>query len=163
MSNLRLSDEKAKELIKVLKNIMHSCHIDFMSNPKGLIKLQSVDKRELSIYYNFSVNIIGKYTIHLMDQVTKHTLLRLNVCNDNTFHKNADGERIHGTRLNVFSEREFYEKGDGTTHYKAFYLPYEELEVHDDFSSTIDSFLEYTNTLEKNKIKIEEAVQLNLF
>lgn len=162
MSNLRLSDQKAKELIKILKRILKSSTIDFSKSPKGSIKINSINNREFILHYNMSVNIIGKYSIHLMDQVTKYTLVRLNVCDDSTFHKNANGERIYGTRVNIFSEDEYFAKGDGYTHYKAYSIPHEELSVHPSFSSTLDSFLEYTNTIEKHKIKVTDKVQVQL-
>ena len=50
-----------------------------------------------------------------MDCKTNHTLLRLNICDDNNFHKNANGERIYGNRINVFSTDEYEQKNDGQT------------------------------------------------
>lgn len=99
-----------------------------------------------------------------MDNYTKHTLIRLNVCNDNTFHKNASGEKIYGNRVNIFSSEEYNLKNDGHTHYRAYPLPHEELYVDVTFKKTLDNFLSYTNTLNKHKIEFKKTTrQLKLF
>lgn len=161
MSRLLLSDEKAQELIKALKHIVKRHVINFDSSPRGKIQLKDFSKNELSIHYNISVNVEGKYTIHMMDERTKHTLVRLNV--GNSFHKNANGDMIRGNRVNVFSAEEFYQKNDGNTHYKAYSLPYENLDVHFSFSGTLTSFLEYTNAQQNDKlIHKSNFIQLEL-
>jgi hypothetical protein len=155
ISNLRLSDQQAQELIKVLKEILKKHNVNFQTNPRGSIKLETIDERRLTLHYNISQNIEGKYSIHLMDNLTKHTLIRLNVQNDNTFHKNANGERVYGNRVLVFSSEEYYLKKDGYTHYRAYPLPYHgTLDAEETFIKTLDNFLSYTNTNGIDKINV---------
>lgn len=161
---LLLSDRKAHELIKALKHIVKSHIIDLSQSNKGKIKLKDFKEHDLIIHYNISLNVPGKYTIHLMDCNTTHTLLRLNVCNDKSFHKNANGERIYGSRLNVFSMEEYKQKNDGQTHYRAYNLPYDTLELHPSFHSMINAFLKYTNTEKNDKLVINLTdIQMDLF
>lgn len=147
-----------------MKSILKKHNINFQNNPSGSIRIETIDKRKLTLHYNISKNVEGKYSIHLMDNYTKHTLLRLNVNNDHTFHKNASGERIYGNRVLIFSSEEYYLKNDGYTHYRAYNLPYGTLDVDDSFKKTLDNFLSYTNTLGKDKIElITTSIQLKLF
>ncbi|GAB2558457.1 DUF6978 family protein [Gracilibacillus alcaliphilus] len=161
---LLLSDEKAQELIKALKHIVKRHVIDLNQSFKGTINLKGFGNHELDIHYLISRNIPGKYSIHLMDCKTYHTLIRLNICNDNTFHKNADGERIYGNRVNIFSTEEYEQKNDGQTHYKAYNLPYDTLVLHPSFHNMLNTFLEYTNTVKNDKLTISSTdVQMELF
>lgn len=161
---LLLSDEKARQLVEVLKHIVKRHVLDLNNNFKGTIDLKSFEKHELTIHYNISENIPNKYTIHLLDRATTHTLIRINIGKENNFHKNADGERIYGDRINIFSTEEYENKNDGYTHYRAYNLPYDTLEIHPSFSEMLDAFLEYTNTEKNGKLRVTAtAKQLDLF
>lgn len=161
---LLLSDEKAQELIMTLKYIVKKHFIDFNKSNTGIINVKGFGDHELAIHYHVSSNILNKYSIHLMDCKTNHTLLRLNICDDNNFHKNANGERIYGNRINVFSTDEYKQKNDGQTHYKAYNLPFDTIVFHQTFSEMLDAFLEYTNTDKNGKLTISaNNIQLKLF
>lgn len=161
--SLLLSDEKAQELIYILKHIVKKHRINFNNSYRGKINIKSFENHELAIFYNVSENIPDKYSIHMMDCKTTHTLLRLNICDDNNFHKNANGDKIYGNRINIFSSEEYKQKNDGYTHYKAYKLPYDTLEIHPSFQDMLLAFLDYTNTEENGKLKINTIQQLSLF
>jgi len=159
-----LSDEKAHELITVLKHIVKKHFIDFNKSNKGIISVKGFENHELAIHYYVSLNISNKYSIHLMDCKTNYTLLRLNICDENNFHKNANGERVYGNRISIFSTDEYEQKNDGQTHYKAYNLPYDTLIVHPNFKEMLDAFLKYTNTDKNGKLTVgANNIQLNLF
>lgn len=161
---LLLSDEKAHELITALKYIVKKHNVDFNTSNKGIINIKGFENHELAIHYNISLNILNKYSIHLMDRKTNHTLLRLNICDDNNFHKNANGERIYGNRIAIFSTEEYEQKNDGQTHYKAYNLPYDTLVLHPNFNEMLDAFLEYTNTSKNGKLTMSSNdIQLTFF
>lgn len=161
--SLLLSEEKAMELIYAIKHIIKEHRIDVNSSNSGTINLKTFGDRELAIDYNISLNVPGKYSINLRDCKTPYTLLRLNICDDKNFHKNANGERIYGNRISIFSSDEFKEKNDGYTHCRAYKMPYDTLIVHPSFHEMLEAFLEYTKTYKNDKLKINSTKQISFF
>lgn len=159
---LLLTDVQAQHLIKIFKTTLKKHEIYLSENSQGLVLLKSFENQhEFSLRYHFS---IGKKTIHFMDNFTKHTLFRVHLSNG--FHKNADGERIHGNRINIFSENEFYARqamGDTSTHYKCYPLPFESIVDTDDFFELFDNICIYANIEKQGNLHFELSDQEVLF
>ena len=159
---LLLTDQQAQYLIKLFKTTLERHDIYLSEKSQGSIQLKSFENQyEFTLRYHFS---IGKKTIHFMDDETKHTLFRVHLSDG--FHKNANGERVYGTRINVFSESEYYAKqalGDTSTHYKCYSLPYDVINDTDDFFKLFDNICEYANIEKQGKINIELSNQEILF
>lgn len=155
---LELTDIEARQLINIFKNVVKKHTNTLTKSPasKGSINIKSfVDQREFRLSYYFAVN---KVQINFMDVLTKYTLLRVNL--DSNFHKNASGDIIKGNRINIFSEDEFHLKKDGFTHYRAFSLPYENIENISDFFEMLNQIFGFTNTKNIELVRISENINL---
>lgn len=155
---LELTDLEARQLIEVFKNIIKKHSNVLIQSPasKGSIDITSfADKREFRLSYYFSIN---KTQINFMDVLTKYTLFRVNL--DNNFHKNASGDIIRGNRINIFSEDEFHSKKDGFTHYRAYALPYEDIDNTSDFFEMLNQIFQFANINNQSLVSITENINL---
>ena len=156
---LLLTDAEAIGLIGLLKSIVrrHRKTISYPANGTITIKSFSDNQREFSLIYFLSED---KKVFQFMDNTTKLTLLRVNL--NRGFHKNANGERIHGNRINVFSEEEFFLKNDGQTHIKCYPLPYDSIPNTENIFEMFESILDYTNTQNNDllSLTIQEGLEI---
>lgn len=117
MKQLKLTDLEAHFLITLPKRI-ETEHIGMIRRvppvQNEFLVTSVVSYRNFRIVYYLSEK---KSQIHLMDEKTKHTLVRVNL--DSNFHMNADGKKVRGNRILLFSEDEFAKKDDRFTHCKA--------------------------------------------
>lgn len=155
---LLLTQDEADSLTVTAKRFIQSVTGILEDGSKGKIPIKAKqDDRKFSLIYFYSE---GNMHIQFFDDKTKLTLIRINM--NNSFHKNADGERVSGNRVNLFSEQEFYDKGNGYTHTKAFSLPHGILKNTDNFLEALDGILNYTNTDVDGKLQLSIAGNLNI-
>lgn len=149
MKELLLTDEEARYLIKLLKDVAKQHSHQLTNKSSGEIHIVGKEKQRFILNYFYSAN---NKVFHLRETEHNYTLLRVNL--NNKFHKNANGDKIKGNRINIFSSEEYYLKSDEYTHYKAYPLPYETISNTDDFFQMLTNLLEYTNTQQNGKISI---------
>lgn len=162
---LQLSDEQAFHFLYIPKRIKEKKRID-LSQPyiKESILLEDLNTERLFNLHFFMKR--GKTQIHLMDQKTKHTLIRINSKKgenernlfDRDFHKNTDGTYVRGNRILLFSRKEFLNqkiKG-GYLHYEAFPLPFKNIPNTEESAKLLHEFLSFTNVTNKGMITVIE-------
>ncbi|MGX7096392.1 DUF6978 family protein [Gemella bergeri] len=147
---LYLTDEEAQSLLKMMKFVFERHNKTIRENEKtnGNILIQSSTGEEFVLSYKYSHR---NKVFNFRETKYNYTLFRINL--NNSFHKNANGEKIHGNRINIFSEQEYIDKKDGQTHYKT-------IKNTDDFIETLDSLLDFSNTDKKDNLSIQ--IQRNL-
>lgn len=155
MKELFLTDSEARRLIKIIKTIARKHNKTLTDKSSGMIDIVGANDTRFILNYFYSTT---SKVFHLRETQHNYTLIRINL--NNKFHKNASGEKIWGNRINIFSEEEYYQKGDETTHYKAYPLPYEEINNTDDFLEMLDNILNYTNI--NNPAEVSINIQENL-
>lgn len=149
MKRLQLTDDEAQELIGMLKEILDKKRIDILNLPcRGSLTINSsINNKEFKLFYFININ---KINLQFMECEHNYTLIRVNL--DDSFHRNANGEKIEGNRVNIFSEQEFIDKGDGQTHYKCYPLPFDKIQNNRDFITAFKDLMLYTNTNDNNII-----------
>lgn len=156
---LLLTDAEATELIELMKNIVkrHRKTISFPARGTISIKSFSENQRAFELIYYLSED---KKVFQFLDRETSLTLLRVNLSRG--FHKNSNGEKIHGNRINVFSEEEFHLKNDGQTHIKCYPLPYGSIPDTNNLFEMFSSILSYTNTHNEDllRLTVQEGLEI---
>lgn len=153
MKELLITDEEAHRLITVLKHIVEDHHGSLHENSTGEILIKGPDSCTFILNYRFSAR---KKTFNFRENNFNYNLFRINL--NNSFHKNANGEKIKGNRINIFSSEEYYSKADGTTYQKAYHLPYNSIRNSDDFFEVLEDLLQYTNTNNSDRIKLQSKL-----
>ena len=153
MKELELTDEEAHRLIVMLKRVVEE-HTGILSeDAAGEILIHGSGNLEFKLNYRFSKR---KTTFNFREKKYNYNLLRINL--GNSFHKNADGEKVFGNRINIFSTEEYFLKGDGTTYMRTFPLPYESIRSTNDFFEAMYDLFSYTNTNDTDKIVIQDTL-----
>ncbi len=155
MKQLLMDDSEANRLIKSIKMVLKKHNKTLIDNVRDQITLQGPGDTKFILNYHFQEH---KKIIHLRETKYNYTLLRINL--NNSFHKNADGEKIYGNRINIFSEAEFKAKADGNTHYKCFKLPFDNISDSNDFLLVFFELLGYANV--NNKDFIDFNIQTSI-
>ncbi|MCZ0717868.1 DUF6978 family protein [Aerococcus kribbianus] len=153
MNELFINDAEANRLIKMLKTLFNEHGISIHENCEGEIPIKGSDSDYFLLNYRITP---AKTVLNFRECRYNYSLLRINI--NDSFHKNADGSRIHGPRINIFSEEEYYSKGDGVTYYKAHHLPYDSIPNTDDFYDVLTALLKYTNTNNITNITIQQSM-----
>lgn len=155
MKELYLTDSEAEQLLFMLKKLITNETKTLEYNDSGSLEIKGSGDITFKLDYRYTKR---KKSFNFRETTYNYSLARVNIGND--FHKNADGEKIHGNRINVFSTDEYYKKADGKTHYKAYPLPYKTIENTDDFILMLEQLLQFTNTEKNNKLNL--SIQGNL-
>ncbi|ERK57701.1 hypothetical protein HMPREF1983_01026 [Gemella bergeri ATCC 700627] len=121
----------------------------------GDILIQSTNGDKFILSYKYSLR---NKVFNFRETKYNYTLFRVNL--NNSFHKNANGEKIKGNRINIFSEQEYLDKNDGQTYYKAYSLPFNEIKNTDDFIEMLDIIIKFSNTDKNDNLTIR--IQENL-
>lgn len=155
MNSLPINDDDAEKLIDLVKKLEDRVAKTLTEKDKGVIKIIGQNDYPFFLNYFFSTN---KKTINFREGIHNINLIRINI--NNSFHRNADQERISGPRINVFSEKEYFAKGDGTTYMKSHPLPYKSIDYLDNFIQLLEDTLEYLNTEYKELLELNIQTEL---
>lgn len=156
--SLKLTDEDVQDLIDLAKELIEKNQLELpldnsksFKRIKGSIKIKHYSSTE----YEFSLDYFlrpNKTILNFRELKYNYCLLRLNL-NEN-FHKNSNGQRIHGNRINFYSVNEYSNKADQKTYMKCYQLPYKQFKNTTDIDTQLTTLLNYTNTDFRDKLDI---------
>lgn len=150
MKKLLLTDDEAENLINIIKEIVEDHNVVLVEKTTGKITIKSKLGHLFTLHYRYTSD---NKVFHFKENKYDYTLLRINL--NESFHKNANGEKVYGNRINIFSEQEYYDKADGKTHYKCYPLPFENIKNSCDFLEILDNLFEHIHIENKERADIK--------
>lgn len=153
MRELQISDDEAQRLILMLKRVLKEHNQSLHEGASGEILITGSGNLKFVLNYRYTER---KKSFNIRETKYNYNLLRINL--NNSFHKNADNEKVIGNRINIFSTNEYHLKNDGTTYMRSFRLPYDSIRNTDDFHHLLKDLLSYTNINDTDKINIQDSL-----
>lgn len=153
MKDLQITDQEAQRLTLMMKRIIENHDIILAEGAIGEIFIVGSGNYEFKLNYRYTKR---KKVFNFREAKYDYNLIRINL--NDSFHKNADGQKIWGNRINIFSTQEYFQKADGTTYMRSFPLPFETIRNTEDFFEVLTDLLSYTNTDNVDNINMQDTL-----